>query len=164
MLIPELENKTVGLYFSKHSDQDCRQFYPLLLEAYNELVKKEGFEVVLISQDESETEFKEGFEAMPWLALPFKKDKSDSETLKRYFEIQTLPALVIIGPNGKTLIPNAVEHIREHGSRAFPFTAEKLSKLAALDERRRGAPTLENLLVYGEKDSVMDKDGTMVSV
>lgn len=122
--------KTVALYFSKHSDEDCQRFYPLLLETYNELKEKENFEVVLIPQDESESEFREGFEAMPWLALPF-KNKSESEKLKRYFEIQTVPALVIIGPNGKTLVPNAVEFIKAYGSRAYPFTLEKLSKLAA---------------------------------
>lgn len=157
----------MGLYFSKNSDQNCYRFRRFLLAAYKTLKEIEaGFEVVLISQDRSETQFREEFNAMPWLALPFnEKVCITAEKLTLYFDIRKLPALVIIGPDGETLIPNAVELIRENGSRAYPFTPQRLTQLAELDRQRREAQTLEFLLVSKEdhKDFLIDNRGSSVS-
>lgn len=145
----------MGLYFSKQSDKKCRQFHPFLLETYNELeLMKVQFKVVLISLDKSETQFREGFGTMPWLAFPFNEE--DSEKLRLYFEIETLPALVIIGPDGETIIPNAVKLIKRHGSRAYPFTPKQL-----VDLPKPEAKVLD-LMVSGDKDFVVDNRGSKV--
>ena len=134
------------------------------MRTYNEL-KEEGmeFEVVLISQDLTETQFSDWFEGMPWLALPFKEDNSSALKLRRYFDIPTLPGLVIIGQNGKTLVPNAVKLITDYGSKAYPFTPEKLAQAAELDKQLREAQTLQSLLVSEDLDFVVDNCGATVS-
>ncbi|XP_034908653.1 probable nucleoredoxin 1 [Populus alba] len=157
----ELEGKLVGLYFSIHTM--CCEFSPKLVELYKTLKeKRENFEVVLISLDDEEEDFKESFETMPWLALPF-KDKS-CEKLVRYFELGTIPNLVIIGQDGKTLNPNVAELIEDHGIEAYPFTPEKLDELAAIEKAKLESQTLESVLVNGENDFVIDKSGSKVPV
>lgn len=131
------------------------------MEVYKNLKEKgEDFEIVLISLDRKDEQFKEGFETMPWMAVPF-NDKS-VDKLIRYFELQTLPTLVIIGRDGKTLNPNVAELIEEHGIVAYPFTPEKLVELAEIEKAKLEAQTLESLLVYGDKDFVIEKTGSEV--
>jgi len=157
----DLEGKLVGLYFSIHAHRMCREFTPKLVELYKRLKEKgENFEVVLISLNSEEKHFKESFETMPWLALPF-KDKS-CEKLARYFELRTIPNLVIIGQDGKTLNPNVAELIEDHGIEAYPFTPEKLEELAEIEKAKLESQTLESVLVNGENDFVIDKSGSKV--
>lgn len=159
--IPELEGKTVGLYFSMK--RLCLDFTPKLVEVYKKLKERgESFEIVLISLDDEENDFKEGFNTMPWLAVPF-KDKC-CEKLARYFDLESLPTLVVIGPDGKTLNPNVAELIEEHGTEAYPFTPEKLAELAEIEKARLEAQTLETILVSEESDFVIDKSGSKVLV
>ncbi|GMN41605.1 hypothetical protein TIFTF001_010834 [Ficus carica] len=161
--VSELEGKMIGLYFSVNAHDPCVEFTSTLVDVYNKLKEKgEKFEVVLISLDREEEEFKKGFETMPWLALPF-KDKT-CEKLVRYFELSTLPTLVIVGPDGKTLNPNVAELIEEHGIDAYPFTPEKLDELAEIEKAKEASQTLESLLVSGEKDFVIGKNGSKVPV
>ncbi|XP_048322845.2 probable nucleoredoxin 1 [Ziziphus jujuba] len=163
--VSELEGKLVGLYFSMNSHGGCIEFTPKLVEAYKKLKETgqgQDFEIVLISLDHKDEQFKEGFEKMPWLALPF-NDKS-IERLVRYFELQNLPTLVIIGPDGKTLNPDVSELIEEHGVGAYPFSPEKLAELAEIEKAKLEAQTLESLLVFEDKDYVIEKNGSKVPV
>ncbi|PON31214.1 DnaJ-like [Trema orientale] len=161
--VSELEGKTVGLYFSVNSHNPCVEFTTTLVDVYNKLKERgEKFEVVLLSLDPEEEEFKQGSETMPWLALPF-KDKS-VEKLIRYFELSAIPTLVIIGPDGKTLNPNVAELIEEHGIDAYPFTPEKITELAEIAKAKEAAQTLESLLVSGDKDFVIGKNDSKVPV
>ncbi|KMT07243.1 hypothetical protein BVRB_6g148760 [Beta vulgaris subsp. vulgaris] len=162
--ITELEGKMVGLYFCVGSYKPCTEFTRKLVEVYKSLKENgENFEVVLIYLDEDdEGGFKEGLAEMPWVALPF-KDKKIAR-LVRYFELRNIPRLVIIGPDGKTLNPDVVELIDEHGAVAYPFTPEKLAELAEIEKAKLESQTLESILVSAEKDYVVDKSGSKVSV
>ncbi|KAG2707569.1 hypothetical protein I3760_05G153200 [Carya illinoinensis] len=161
--VPELEGKTVGLYFSIQVHGACLEFTPKLIEVYKKLKERgENFEIVLIPLDYEDEHFKEGFKTMPWLAVPF-KDKT-CEKLPRYFELKTLPTVVIIGPDGKTVHPNVAELIEEHGIEAYPFTPDKVAELAEIEKARSESQTLESVLVLGESDFVIDKSGSKVPV
>lgn len=161
--VSELEGKTVGLYFSVNSHRGCLHFTDRLLEVYKKLREKgEAFELVLVSLDDEEQEFKNCYEPMTWLALPFKDKACDK--LVRYFELRTLPTLVVIGPDGKTLHSNVVESIEEHGDEAYPFTPEKFAKLAEIEKAKLEAQTLESILISADKDFVISKDGSKVPV
>ncbi|XP_059656115.1 probable nucleoredoxin 1 [Cornus florida] len=153
----------VGLYFFIGSHGGCLEFTTKLGEVYKKLKEKgENFEVVLISLDDEEEEFKQEFGKMPWLALPL-KDKS-CKKLVRYFELRALPTLVVIGPDGKTLHSNVAELIEEHGVEAYPFTPERLVELAEIEKAKLESQTLESILVSEDRDFVIGKGGSEVPV
>ncbi|XP_044490323.1 probable nucleoredoxin 1 isoform X1 [Mangifera indica] len=161
--VSELEGKTVGLYFSSHSFKASADFTPELIKVYEKLKEKgESFEIVSISLDVEEESFKESLCSVPWLALPF-KDKS-CEKLARFFELSTLPTLVIIGPDGKTLNSNVAEVVKEHGVEAFPFTPEKFAQLAEMEKAKEATQTLESVLVSEDLDFVIGKEGSKIPV
>lgn len=161
--VAQLEGKTVGLYFSLTSYRSCIDFTPVLMEVYEKLkAKRENFEIVLIPLDEDEESFKQGFRNMPWYSLPF-KDKSCIK-LARYFDLSDLPTLVVVGPDGKTLHPNAADAVDYHGVEAFPFTPERFEELAQIEKARQDAQTLESLLVSDDRDYLIDKSGSKVPV
>ncbi|XP_061372310.1 probable nucleoredoxin 1 [Gastrolobium bilobum] len=163
ILVSELEGKTVGLYFCLTSYKSCSDFTPQLVEVYEKLkAKGENFEVVLISLDDDEESFKKELESLPWLSVPF-KDKICGK-LVRYFELSALPTVVIIGPDGKTLHSNVAEAIEEHGIAAYPFTPEKFDELIEIAKAKEEAQTLESVLVSGDKDFVVGKDGVKIPV
>ncbi|KMT07242.1 hypothetical protein BVRB_6g148750 [Beta vulgaris subsp. vulgaris] len=162
--VTELEGKMVGLYFCVGPYEPCTVFTQKLVEVYKKLREEgENFEIVLIYLDEDdEGGFKENLADMPWLSLPFKDKKI--EKLVRYFELRSIPRLVIIGPDGKTLNPDVAELIQEHGAAAYPFSSEKLAELAEIEKAKLESQTLESILVHGEKDYVIDKSGSKVPV
>jgi len=161
--VAELAGKTVGLYFSAHWCGPCRSFTPQLVEIYSELLKKgEAFEIVFLSRDKEEKAFEEYYASMPWLALPFADNTQ--KKLSRYFRIEGIPTLIILGPDGKTIRNDAVGLIREYGIRAYPFTKERLDDLEAEEKAKREAQTLESVLVSDERNFVIKHGGAQVLV
>ncbi|OIT33172.1 putative nucleoredoxin 1 [Nicotiana attenuata] len=163
--VAELEGKIVGLYFSMTSFEECELFTRKLINMYDKLkAQGENFEVVMIPLDgeDDDESFKKEFASMPWYSLPL-KDRT-CEKLARYFELSTLPTLVIIGTDGKTLHSNVAEAIEEHGILAFPFTPEKFAELEQIEKAKREAQTLESILVTGDHDFVIGKDGEKILV
>ncbi|KAK3416833.1 hypothetical protein EUGRSUZ_H02588 [Eucalyptus grandis] len=161
--VAELEGKTVGLYFSLSKNKSCVDFMPKLLEVYEKLkAKGESFEIVQIPLGDDEASFNQTFESLPWLSLPLKDKKC--EKLVTYFELLTVPTLVIIGPDGKTMHSNVAETVEEHGVAAYPFTPEKFAELAEIEKKREESQTLESLLVSGDLDFVIGKEGAKIPV
>ncbi|KAK4263198.1 hypothetical protein QN277_028647 [Acacia crassicarpa] len=162
--VSQLEGKTVGLYFSSFADEESAEFTPKLVNVYEKLkAKGEDFEIVLISVDDDDEEsFQEGLKSLPLLALPYNDKRC--EKLAGYFELSTLPTLVIIGPDGKTLHSNVAEAIEEHGVIAYPFTPEKFAELAEIEKAKEAAQTLESILVSGDLDFVLGKNGVKIPV
>ncbi|KAL1539357.1 protein-disulfide reductase [Salvia divinorum] len=161
--VAELEGKTIGLYFVLATYNGCLAFNPKLIEAYKYLREEgENFEIVMIPLDDDEPSFQEEFASLPWFSLPV-KDKFCSK-LVRYFELNSLPTVVVIGPDGKTLHSNVAEAIEEHGMKAYPFTAEKYAELEEIEKAKREAQTLESILVSEDCDFVLGKDGIKVPV
>lgn len=105
-----LEGKVLGLYFSAHWCGPCRAFTPQLAAKYNAWVKegplKDKFEIVFISSDRGEAQFKEYVAEMPWLAMPF-SNRAGKAALSKSFDVSGIPALVIVGADGKVINPNA---------------------------------------------------------
>ncbi|CAH1414972.1 unnamed protein product [Lactuca virosa] len=161
--ITDLEGKTVGLYFILSSFKKSSDFTPTLIKVYNELKsKQENFEIVMIPLDDNEESFKKELANIPWFSLPFKDKKC--EKLVRYFELSTLPTLVIIGQDGQTLHPNVADAIEEHGIVAYPFTPDKFSELEKIEKAKQESQTLESVLVSGDLDYVIGKDSAKVRV
>ena len=70
------ESPLIGIYFSAHWCPPCRGFTPILTKFYNEINKeKKQIEIIFISFDRDEKSFKEYYDTMPWVTLPFSSDK-----------------------------------------------------------------------------------------
>lgn len=162
--VSELEEKYVGLYFAVTGFDECEDFTPILSQIKEKLNQNgEKFEIVTILLDEDESSFNETLAKLPFLAIPF-NDKS-IEKLTRYFELGSLPTLVMIGPDGKTLSDNCAKIIEDHGTEAwegFPFSQEKIGILEEKAKAKLEQQTLESLLVNGEFNYVVGKDGVKV--
>merc|ERR1712113_346332 len=78
----------------------CRGFTPKLAEKYNEFAKSAKVEIVFVSSDQDEESFKDYYNDMPWLALPF--DCTEKKTnLSTTFSVQGIPTLVVLDGAGK---------------------------------------------------------------
>ncbi|CAA0818284.1 Probable nucleoredoxin 1 [Striga hermonthica] len=161
--IAELEGKTIDLYFILSTYKSCISFNQKLVETYEGLKKiGKNFEIVMVPLDNDEQSFVQLFNQLPWLSLPM-NDKCRSK-LVRYFQLDELPTVVAIGPDGKTIHPNVADAIEEHGLKAFPFTPEKFAELEEIERAKMEAQTLESILVSGDLDFVIGKDRVKIPV
>lgn len=138
--ISQLVGKTVGLYFSALRCPPCRKFTPRLVAVYEQLKERTpDFEIVFISIDKDQAGYMECYESMPWLALPHGDDTA--KELLRYFHVQGIPTLIIIGPDGKTVTREGRNLINLHLEMAYPFTEGQLSWVQErLDEEAKNYP------------------------
>lgn len=90
-------DKVVGLYFSAHWCPPCRGFTPELAKFYTQMKKKveDKLEIVFISSDRGEAEWKGYFAEMPWLALPFSA-RDVKEKLGDKYGVTGIPTLVFL--------------------------------------------------------------------
>ena len=144
-----LVGKTIGLYFSAQWCVPGQNFTPKLIRIYHkiklELAEKnnqeEDFEIVLVSHDRDEASFELYFGSMPWLALPY--GEAQMKKLTRHFDVQGIPCLVIIGPDGKTITRHGRNLINLYQENAYPFTRDRVQLLEEqIEQEARGLPTL----------------------
>mmetsp|Transcript_235 Transcript_235/g.415 ORF Transcript_235/g.415 Transcript_235/m.415 type:complete len:378 (-) Transcript_235:262-1395(-) len=118
------------LYFSAHWCPPCQRFTPKLIEFYNSMKDhgKHDFELIFVSFDKNENEFKEYTSEMPWPCLPFGSDTKD--TLGRKYEAEGIPHLVVVDENGEVITKDGVDGVRsdESGER-YPWKPKSLSEL-----------------------------------
>ncbi|KAJ7957912.1 Thioredoxin, nucleoredoxin [Quillaja saponaria] len=147
--IASLVGKTVGLYFSAEWCVPCVNFTPKLTSIYHKikqmLVEKgdnsEDFEIVLVSNDRDQTSFNSYFGTMPWLALPF--GDPSIKNLAKHFDVQGIPCLIILAPDGKTVTKQGRNLINLYQENAYPFTDTKLEQLEKqMDEEAMSLPRL----------------------
>lgn len=85
----------------------CRKFTPILTALYNRLRSLgKNFEIVFSSWDSDSEGFNDYFSKMPWLAIPFASNEL-RENIKTKYTVNGIPTLIILGPNGELLNPNA---------------------------------------------------------
>jgi nucleoredoxin len=119
--LSSLKGLTVGIYFSAHWCPPCKAFTPELVEVYNAINKeKKQFEIVFVSGDRGQEEFTDYFLTMNWLAIPY-KDAKRRQVLAGKFDVQGIPAFVVIGPDGEILTKAGVRGIEESGVAGFPW-------------------------------------------
>ncbi|XP_068642165.1 probable nucleoredoxin 3 [Aristolochia californica] len=135
--ISHLAGKTIGLYFGGYWSPPCRNFTHQLVDVYEELsVSEPGkFQVIFVSSDSNQGEFDQNISSLPWPSIPY-KDKT-LKNLSRIFLVNRIPAVVLIGPDGKTLNTNGRDLITSYGAKAFPFTETRITELEGLLEKER---------------------------
>ncbi len=129
-----VQGKFLGLYFSASWCPPCRHFSPVLCETYNKLkAKRNDFEFIFISSDQDEASFKEYFHKMPFLALPFDKEKEKS-ALGSLFEVEGIPTFVIVDSNGKVVTTDARSAVMgDQDGNDFPWYPKPVNSLSNPD-------------------------------
>ena len=83
-LLEITRSKFIGLFFSAHWCPPCQNFLPILKDFYSEVnLDDKEFEVLFISTDKTEDDFKEHYKSMPWLAIPY-ADPRIKQLLNKY--------------------------------------------------------------------------------
>mmetsp|Transcript_7305 Transcript_7305/g.15959 ORF Transcript_7305/g.15959 Transcript_7305/m.15959 type:complete len:182 (-) Transcript_7305:90-635(-) len=125
-----IDGKYVGLYFSAHWCPPCRAFTPKLKQAYQSLTASgKPFEIVFVSSDQSDAEFREYFAEMPWTAIPFQSQKRSA--LGRRYGVMGIPTLVILSPDGRVITKNARSAVISNPE-GFPWEGEEESSASPI--------------------------------
>ena len=113
-----LESPLIGIYFSAHWCPPCRGFTPILSKFYNEINKeKKQIEIIFISFDRDEKSFKEYYDSMPWVTLPFSSDKKKS--IAKAYSINGIPALFVFDNQGKLIDSDARTTVQGKSKNGF---------------------------------------------
>jgi nucleoredoxin len=126
-----VEGKVLGLYFSAHWCPPCRGFTPKLADWYKKVSPNlPDFEIIFVSSDRSEEDFKHYFGEMPWIALPY-NDRKRKEHLSNHFEVQGIPTFVIVDKDGTIITTNGrgIPTTDPEG-KEFPWHPKALKDLA----------------------------------
>jgi len=120
-----LKGKHVALYFSAHWCPPCRAFTPSLVKFRDENADKD-FEIVFVSLDNSEGEKKTYIREMEmkWLTVPGARSK-EAQALAERFQIQGIPALIVLGPDGSLVTENGREDVMSAPDTALRKWKEK---------------------------------------
>ncbi|CEM09946.1 unnamed protein product [Vitrella brassicaformis CCMP3155] len=140
----QLSGKVVGLYFSANWCPPCKQFTPVLAEAYKRF-KEEGkdFEVIFVSNDEDASKFYEYFgSSMPWLAIPYGDSKRRS-LLQSELEVASLPTLVLLDENRQIITKQGRALLAsDPQGKKFPWRPKPVTDLAENTEKMTDYPSL----------------------
>ncbi|KAF2324729.1 hypothetical protein GH714_016527 [Hevea brasiliensis] len=146
--VDSLLGKTIGLFFSAQWCRPGVKFSPKLVSIYHKIKQMltqrdtEDFEIVFVSSDREQQGFGSYFSTMPWLALPF--GDPTIKTLAKHFDVQGIPCLIILGPDGKTITKHGRNLINLYQENAYPFTAAKVDLLEKqMDEEAKSLPRSE---------------------
>jgi len=149
-----LEGKVVGLYFSAHWCPPCRGFTPVLAEKYKEVqAAGKNFEIVFVSSDRDEDSFKEYFNDMPWLALPYEERDMKAKLSKKY-KVSGIPSLIILDESGKVITTDGRSAVTDDDMvNKFPW------KPPTLSDTLSGATLVDNKGTEVSFQSLQDKGG-----
>lgn len=102
----------VALYFSAHWCGPCKAFTPTFNALY-ELLRNRGvkFQVVFVSLDHNEKQWREYCSEMSWLALPY-EDRDRQDDLLSVYRVCSVPSLVILDRQGRVVNGNAIANVR----------------------------------------------------
>ncbi|KAE8099838.1 hypothetical protein FH972_017787 [Carpinus fangiana] len=158
------DGKTTCLFFSANWCRACRNSIPKLVELYDTLRRRsEKIEILLISFDHNENEFREHFKHMPWLAVPF--DVNLNRRLSNRYHVKHMPSLIPLTSDDQISIEeDLIRLIEDYGPEAFPFTKSRREELKASDAEMLEGGKLQDLLAHKGRDYVISKDGTKVLV
>lgn len=125
--------KFVGLFFSADWCPPCKHMLQPLKNFYTDVnLEERTLELILISSDRSQEEWKRHHSTMPWMTIPW--DDPRNNQLRGKFEVQGVPALVILDAvTGFTVTATA----RKDLGRDVAEVYETWSKL--LDLKKDGA-------------------------
>jgi len=104
----------LGILFSAGWGSPCRIFYKDLINIYNQMNDGEKvFEIIQVSFDAKEEDFKKAISGLPWKFLPL--NFSGINELKKKYNVLTIPKFFPIDKTGKSLSDTGREDLLEYG-------------------------------------------------
>uniref|UniRef100_A0A804UCQ3 protein-disulfide reductase n=1 Tax=Zea mays TaxID=4577 RepID=A0A804UCQ3_MAIZE len=170
--LSSIEERTacICLFFSAHWCRPCRSFTPTLLQAYTALRSAgKSVEIIFVSLDRDEASFRDHFQGMSWLAVPFDAAGLLRQKLCVRFAIERIPTLIPLSvsatpSSGLGCGEDAVRLVGEYGVDAYPFSAQRRRELESMDDARRGGGRLQELLGCEERDYVISADDIKIPI
>eukprot|EP00746_Dinoflagellata_sp_MGD_P168362 gnl/MRDRNA2_/MRDRNA2_99767_c0_seq1.p1 gnl/MRDRNA2_/MRDRNA2_99767_c0~~gnl/MRDRNA2_/MRDRNA2_99767_c0_seq1.p1 ORF type:complete len:215 (+),score=48.23 gnl/MRDRNA2_/MRDRNA2_99767_c0_seq1:34-645(+) len=160
-----LKNDYIGLLFTASWSPPCKLFVPLLVESYKKIRQVKGdtsFEIVLVTHDRQEKDWKHFFATMPWVSLPW-SDVAAANALKINFNVGQIPRLVIIGNDGNILMENARGGEHGFGFGCDPLKAYDAIRNCTAKEGKAGAKEEKGIRkseIGGSMTVAVDGDGS----
>lgn len=115
----DLNGKYIGLYFSASWCGPCRAFTPRL-KAFRDRHLEDGFEIVLINFDKTNTEKRRYVKdsGMEWPSVQGASRKP-SKSLAETYQVKGYPTLIILDPKGRVITYRGVEEVLTAPELAF---------------------------------------------
>ena len=108
----------VCYYFSAHWCPPCRQFTPILADLYKKWnANEKKIEIVWLTLDRDENSWREYYQQMPWLAVPFGDGRSRSIAQK--MGVRGIPALYIVSKEETVLRRGGVQDVYTKNEKAI---------------------------------------------
>ena len=119
-----------GLYFSAHWCPPCQRFTPKLIKFYNSANKnKKEIEIIFCSFDKEESQFKEYYGKMPWLAIKY-NEKDKNKELANIFKIDGIPTFIVFDNKGKIVDSEAFDIVeRKANKETGEYNEEDIKKI-----------------------------------
>lgn len=134
------DKEFVILYFGGQWSSICTTFTPLLINFYKQAnASKHILEVVYVSSDQSQEEFNEHFDKMPWTTMvcdtpELLKGKNDLIPLFKAFRVPCL--IVLHGPTGQFITEHGMKQIQQ----CMSETSSEMTVSALLQQWRTTDP------------------------
>ena len=123
-----VNSRFILLYFSAHWCPPCRGFTPKLSMFYDAVnAHQKQIEIIYVSRDKNPDQFNEYYSEMPWIALPF-EDKARIAALGTKYQIQQIPALILIDHNGNLKRNTCRMDVTNKGPQCIPDWEQALSR------------------------------------
>ena len=104
----------LGVLFSAGWGSPCRIFNKDLIDVYNKMNDGEKiFEIIQVSFDKTEDNFKKSIAGLPWKFLPLKFE--GIKQLKEKYKVLTIPKFFPVDKTGKSLSDTGREDLLEYG-------------------------------------------------
>ena len=131
-----LAGKHLALYFSAHWCPASKRFTPELATTYAAIkARRNDVEFVFVSGDHDSKSFDAHYKEMPWLALPL--DAARYQALSSHFEVDGIPTLVVLSPEGKFITTKGREVASQDPEGIdFPWHPQPCTSLAFVESNR----------------------------
>lgn len=107
-----LVGKHVGIIFGGNTSM-CWGFCRALAKVYAVVAPEHPLEIVYVSADTRRRDFERFVKSMPWLALPFRDNRSLFERYGVPLKVTAWPVFTIVSPNDNVVFEDAAPVVRQ---------------------------------------------------
>ena len=104
----------ICLFFTAKWCSPCEIFAKDIIEVYDDANEGEKvIEIIQLSFDKTEQEFKSCISDKPWIFIPFNDERI--EAIANKYEVRSIPVFLLLDGNGNVISENCRKEISEQG-------------------------------------------------